>query len=230
MKEFKIQKKFLKEITDFSRKTDFSLYRKLVYNNINDTCSKAFPITKSLLKKRWSELIEEFIKEAEFRTPYLWEIPKEFIEFCKRKKVSEVYNIPFLYDLLEFEWIEIELFNRDIPKEETEFNWNRKLFLSNSSQLKVFNYPVHRIGDIPLEDLKNYKDKYYLILYVSPEDYEVSYFQITQFLYDILNIAGSASMLEIVKKVSKAYSVELKDIIDELENFFLMLCRERILV
>ncbi len=227
MKEFEIQKEFFKNLISGDK---YSIYREIVFNNIDDTCSKAFPIAKSLLKEKWNKLIEDFIRFAEFRTPYLWEIPCEFIDFLKRKKVAEKYGIDFLYDLLRYEWVEIELFNRDLPKGSSEFGWNKKTFLSHTASLEKFEYPVHRIGDLSLGDLKDLKGEYFLIIYTSPEDYEVSYFQITEFLYDILKRLENKTMIEVVEEVSESYNVDLQEIVEDLENFFITLCKEKILI
>ncbi len=227
MKEFEIQREFFKNLISGDK---YSIYREIVFNNIDDTCSKAFPIARSVLKEKWNRLIEDFIRSAEFRTPYLWEIPREFINFLQRKKVAEKYGIEFLYDLLRYEWIEMELFNQDLPKGSSQFGWDKKMFLSHTALLERFEYPVHRIGDLSLDDLKNLRGKYFLIIYTSPKDYEVSYFQITEFLYDILKRSGNKTMIEVVNEVSESYNVDLQEIIEDLENFFITLCKEKILI
>ncbi len=227
MKEFEIQREFFKNLISGDK---YSIYREIVFNNIDDTCSKAFPIARSVLKEKWNMLIEDFIRSAEFRTPYLWEIPREFINFLQRKKVAEKYGIEFLYDLLRYEWIEMELFNQDLPKGSSQFGWDKKMFLSHTALLERFEYSVHRIGDLSLDDLKNLRGKYFLIIYTSPKDYEVSYFQITEFLYDILKRSGNKTMIEVVNEVSESYNVDLQEIIEDLENFFITLCKEKILI
>ena len=227
MKEFEIQKEFIEKVIN---DRNGSIYGKLVFNNIENTCSKAFPIGKSLIKDRWETLIEEFIKNASFSTPYLWEIPKEFIDFCRKKDIGKIIGAEYLYDLLKFEWLEIELFNTDFPNKSSEFSWDKKMFISKTASLQTFEYPVHRLGSLSLDELEHYKGKYYLLLYNSPEDLEISYFEITPFLYEFLSVVGTDTNLSILKKLSEKYGIHYEEILKELEEFLVLLVKEKVLV
>ncbi len=232
MKEFEIQRDFIKSImNDDISDERLKIYKLLVYNNIEDTLTKAFPITKKFLENHWENIVETFIKEHPLNTPYLWELPADFIAFVKAENLPDKYNIPFLLELLEYEWIEIEIFNKDLPENQSEFSWDKRFFLSSTAILKSFQYPVHRLGSITEKDLIKHKGNYHLVIYLSPEDYEVSYIEITDFLYDLLSKISEDKLLKVSTDILNRYNYHPDtEIFSKLENFFKMLIEEKIIV
>ncbi len=203
-----------------------SIYRNLVFNNIEDTCSKAFPIAKLFLNKKWEKLISEFLKKHKFTSPYLWEVPKEFIDFLYTKNFFQ--DKPLLKEIMLYEWIEIELFNEDIPVMESEFSWYRVYRFSNTARLFSFDYPVHRVSE--LENLELHRGKYYLIIYQNPENNNVEYLEITKFLFQILEKINSGKILDITNKVCNLYNMTFESVSEKLKDFFYVLLKNKIIV
>ncbi|RMA97815.1 HvfC/BufC N-terminal domain-containing protein [Hydrogenothermus marinus] len=205
-----------------------SIYQSLVYNNIEDSCAKAFPLTKKILEDKWEKLISDFLKNHKFKSPYLWEVPKEFISFLKNKGIFEEKS--FLYELMLYEWLEIEIFNEDIPSVNREFNWYEKYNFSKTSKLLNFKYPIHKISEIDIKKIEDLKADYFLIIFQNPDTYEIEYLEITPFLYQILDNINSEKLINQVKQVCKSFNINYEDILPKLENFFKMLIKNKILI
>jgi len=229
-RSFEIIEKFYKSVISGENLLNLpedrlSIYKSLVFNNIEDTCSKAFPITKRLLGN-WEDLIKDFLKNYKFTTPYLWEVPKDFINYLK--SVSFFENKYFLYELMIYEWIEIEIFNEDLPVYDGNFNWYEKYRISNSARIFHFHYPVHKISS--LKDIEKLKGDYFLIVYQNPENFEVEYLEITPFLYEILSNLSKEQVIDLSRKLLHKYQVNFEDILAQLEKFFKLLSKNKIII
>ncbi len=126
-----------------------ALYRELFFNNILETLSNAFPVTKPLLGERqWRALCESFFAEHPCHTPYLSRLPGEFVTFIRNR--SEPYPA-WLAELAQWEWTELELFMAPDDHHETDTRPHGPLLdtvprLSSLARLHTFRYPVHEIG------------------------------------------------------------------------------------
>ncbi len=229
-KSFEIMEKFYKSIISRENLLNLpedrlSVYQSLVFNNIEDTCSKAFPIAKTFLKEDWEKLIKNFIKNYKFTTPYLWEVPKDFIKYLE--KINFFKNREFIYDLMIYEWIEIEVFNEDLPAFNEKFNWCEKYRISNSAKILSFKYPVHKINKV--KDIKELKGSYFLIIYQNPENYEIEYLEITPFLYQILERLSENYVIDVAKEIANKYGINFENISNQLEEFFKLLSKNKII-
>lgn len=116
------------------------VYHDLIKNNIEGTLIKGFPLAHALLsQEQWQTVVEDFFLNGHSTSPFLWKLPKAFLSFVKKKKYQKRWNIPFLDELLHFEWIEIELFmQKDIPLKLKK----DLLYLNPEGKLLHYNYPV----------------------------------------------------------------------------------------
>ncbi|MES2121194.1 MAG: putative DNA-binding domain-containing protein [Chlamydiota bacterium] len=123
------------------------VYQNLIRNNIEDTLIKGYPLTYDLLSSdQWNTLVEDFIARGKSTSPFLWKMPEAFYHFAKKHSYQQRWNIPFLEDLLHFEWIEIELFmQKDHPLKPFTRDGDVLsdcLYLNPESKLLHYHYPV----------------------------------------------------------------------------------------
>lgn len=123
-------------------------YRELVYSVVNDTMSNAYPILKNFVsKKEWDDSIQYFFENHKSQTTQIWRLPLEFYEFYVENPFPSARSIPFLNELMFFEWLEIEVF----MMEDLEFlpfskNGNPKTdILIPNPEIKILplQYPIH---------------------------------------------------------------------------------------
>jgi hypothetical protein len=138
-------------------------YRRLVYNIIKDTMKTAFPIARKLIgKKRWKKSVAYFFENHKCETPQVWRLPNEFCEFYEKNPFPFKKEFPFLKELLQYEWLEIEVFMmEDLPIENFNEEYSsKKDILVPNPEIKILplQYPVHtkNVKQITEEDKGQY--------------------------------------------------------------------------
>jgi hypothetical protein len=150
-------------------------YRRLVFNIGIDTIETAYPITYRFLPDEiWDKLVYEFYAEHKCQTPQVWRMPLEFYEYCVEKDIQGKMNLPFLNDLLYFEWLELEVHTMDdipYPSFDTEGDLlNNLLAINPEHKLVKFTYPVHILAATELEGKAG---NYFLLMYREKESGKV---------------------------------------------------------
>ncbi len=85
-------------------------YRRLFFSVIKNNIFQAFPIAAEVLgKKQLTSMIDEFFSLHNAQTSQVWKLPGEFYEFAKTGNWNEKFKMPWLTDLLLFEWVEIKV-------------------------------------------------------------------------------------------------------------------------
>ena len=86
-------------------------YRRLVYNIIEGTILRAFPLTKKLLgEDNLITCIDHFFSSYKCQSTEVWKLPFEFYEYYSENEWPIKFEFPFLKELLYYEWLEIEIF------------------------------------------------------------------------------------------------------------------------
>ncbi len=142
-------------------------YRRLVFNNVLESLTSAYPLSRKLLKrKQWEELIHRFFSTYKVQHPQIWMMPLEFKDYILTSEETLTESFAFLPDLLMLEWMEIEVFmmpdilyTKDKPAEHYKLNPEIRLL--------TLKYPVHlkKARKIVTED----KGTYYVLLHRHPE-------------------------------------------------------------
>jgi hypothetical protein len=146
-------------------------YRRLVYNIINDSLQSAYPITYQFLgDEKWSLLVDEFFSNHPCQSPQVWWMPREFYEYLLEVKHPLIVKYDFLPDLLQMEWLEVELFMMEdqiVSFENKPKSTRNKLVLNPEYRLIHFSYPVHlkKTSGISPSD----KSDYFLVMHREPE-------------------------------------------------------------
>ncbi|MDX1828345.1 MAG: putative DNA-binding domain-containing protein [Lutibacter sp.] len=133
-------------------------YRRLVFNNVYDSITSAYPITKKLFgKKKWKKVVNRFFSSQKIQSSQIWYMPKEFKDYVISHENKLLNKYAFLADLLQFEWLEIEVFM--MPDEIIEYLTETNLYYINPEiRLIKTTYPIHlkKAKNITEEDKGNY--------------------------------------------------------------------------
>lgn len=163
-------------------------YRRLIYNIIDDAIESAYPIAKSYINEvHWETMIDEFILEHKCQHPQIMRMPGEFIDFIEEKGYSKKYNLPFLSDLLNFEWVEVIVHTMKDVKIQ-EFNTkgdfsNSRLVFSPYIELLQLEYPIHQLRKT---DIESAKGNYFILVY-RQENGTVQYLELNQLTFFIVS-------------------------------------------
>lgn len=177
-------------------------YRRLVFNITNNALKQAYPVAYRLLStEQWESLVADFFENHDAQEYRIWLMPKEFYLFVKEKKYYKTFDIPFLNDLLLFEWIEIEVHtmsDEKFPEFKTEGDlWNDVFVLNPEYKLLELQYPVHtkKTNAITKDD----KAYYYLLVYREFNNMSVQFMNLPiLFAYVIEQIEEGFCLKEII--------------------------------
>lgn len=152
-------------------------YRRLISNVVKDTLHTAFPITVAALEEsQWAELVQDFFTEGIPQTPQVWKLPLEFYEFHAGRETGRKMDLPFLDDLLYFEWMEIEIHtmpDRPYPDFESKGDlFQDRLVFNPEYEIVQLDYPIHTH---PVSEALHMKGNHFALLYRLPETGHVQF-------------------------------------------------------
>ena len=140
-------------------------YRRLVFNLIYSTLSTAYPISRKLIDSQWKELVNRFFSTYDCQNYQVWRMPKEFLNYVLEKEKDILKSLPYLNDLLLFEWVEIELYSEEdkkLKKFSKKGNWSENsIVLNPHHQILKLDYPVYTKE---YSTMHNAKGVYYLLV------------------------------------------------------------------
>ncbi len=185
-------------------------YRRLVYNVVKDSLESAYPIAFSFFDKSvWEEMTYQFFSEHACQTPQVWKLPFEFYEFAVEQDFAERYKVPFLNDLLYFEWLEVEIYMMEdisYPNHIIIGDWFKdQIILNPEHKLVRLSYPVHLNN--PNKILEDQKGDYFLLLFREKDTGKVQF------------ITLSVLFTFLIEKIIEAEKT-LEDIIVDIIYFF----------
>ena len=162
-------------------------YRRLVFNVVLGIMQQAFPIAqKAIGKDSFKALVNEFFKSHNCQTPQVWNLP---LEFCNWFKISNQVdlNLPYLSELLYFEWLEIEVHTQKDTSTEVlmPFQGNSTCHLRLNPYFKsiILNYPYHKFAP---EEWLNHKGEYPMVIYRGISDFKVHFMAVSKFGFGVL--------------------------------------------
>lgn len=163
-------------------------YRRLIYNIIDDALENAYPITRKQLNNvQWKQVVDEFVKEHPCQNPQLYLMPGELIDFAVKKDYATQFNIPYLIDMLNFEWVEVivhAMKDEEIANHNTQGDFlNSSLYFTPYFQLISLSYPIHKLKTTDITDLNA---TYFLLVYRQPNG-TVQYTELNKLTTHLIN-------------------------------------------
>lgn len=152
-------------------------YRRLVFNIIQDNIESAYPIAYKYLETEvWNELVYDFFSKHECQSYQVWMLPKEFMAFVIENNYQEKHKLPFLNDLLAFEWAEMELYNTtDIPYKYGDVNgdiFKSHIRFNPEHLILPLKFPVHMLPPAKALELKG---NYFVLLFREKESGKIQF-------------------------------------------------------
>lgn len=158
-----------------------SHYRRLVFNIIQDSLETSYPIAyKYIDDSVWNKMVFEFFKESKCKAAQIWQMPGEFRDFALLRAYDEKHELPFLNDLLSFEWAETVVFNIEdmaTPPFNLEGDLlNESIVFNPEHQILPLQYPVHLMKPTEAKDKKG---QYFVLVYREHESGKVQFMDLS---------------------------------------------------
>ena len=86
------------------------IYRDLFYNNVQSTLSSAFPVFRKICDEAiWQNTVQAFFESSRCESPYLRDVPEDFVSFLQDTPCELTNHYPFALELIHYEWVELAL-------------------------------------------------------------------------------------------------------------------------
>jgi hypothetical protein len=186
-------------------------YRRLVFNVVKNTINQAYPVTREIINHdRWIEMVDAFFREHDCKTPKVWQLPFEFYEYVKNEDFASRLDIPWLNDLLYFEWTEIEV--HTMPDEEIPPFCKEgdllidPMVINPEHRIIRLEYPVHRISAPATIDKQG---NYFVMAFREPETGRVKFIDLTVLHVFAINkvLLTMSPLARIVKDIKEQFLI-----------------------
>jgi uncharacterized protein len=191
-------------------------YRRLVYNIIDDILESAFPLFFEYANdEMWDEMVNDFFSNHNCQTPQVWKVPGEFYEYAIEKDWSEKYKIPFLEDLLLFEWIEMDIHTMKdevFPEYKTEGDWVKEIVVLNPEyRILTTKYPVHTTPPVQINETN--AGQYFILIFRQPETGSIQFLDISVlYALAIEKVEEEKTLTQVVDELQTVFSFPDKNV------------------
>ncbi len=156
-------------------------YRRLVFSVIEENIEAAFPIAfKYIDAEKWTVMLNDFFRNHKCQSYQVWQIAGEFYEYALAENFAEKFQLPFLNDLLKFEWEEMVIYNmEDISPKPYQIigdTLNDLLIVNPEHKLLQLKYPIHLYNPVTAKEKMG---NYFILLYREYETGRVQFIDIS---------------------------------------------------
>ncbi|WP_419774270.1 putative DNA-binding domain-containing protein [Halarcobacter sp.] len=202
-----IQERFLDNLltqTDEVENSSVAVYQKLVYMRYHEVIKNSFPLFIDLVdEKTLVSSIKAFMKDTP-ETPFVWQMANDYRKFVKKNKLFD--DKKYIYELLYYDWIEIELYMKEYKeKKKKKFSYKNSYKLSKSARIKRFKY------DLINKDFASKRENF-LVIYYDFETDDIVYREINPIIYYLLKSLNKKQTIgNTLKKLCKENDIDFKE-------------------
>jgi len=128
------------------------IYRQLFFGNVSQLLSRTFPVLSRILgEPGWDNLVRDYFARHEAHTPLFLEMPREFLRYLEVERGAVDGDLPFMYELAHYEWVELALSIEEAEPELGGVDAEGDLLdgrpeISPLVWSLQYRFPVHRIS------------------------------------------------------------------------------------
>ncbi len=192
----------------------FALYHTHLKSKMSSFLSSCFPLTQEALGTLcWENKIADFLATRSTPDGFVLSLSHPFYHYLLNCKENQHY--PYLKDLLQFEYLLIELFYMEdllFPSFQTDGNRLESFLVFNPEhRLLHLEYPVFRQKGVALAQSQG---SYYLLMYRHPVSFEVELMELSALYFSALSkmITQPSSLLVSMKQAADCLHLSLEDL------------------
>jgi hypothetical protein len=194
----------------------FLVYRSLVHNRVRNTIRDFIARTAARLGlERLSADVADFMAERAIASPYLRDVPEEFVEFALPRWRDDPSLPPYVGDLARHELLQYSVLNDprggDAPTGEP-VALDRPLRFDGAVRLLEYAYAVHRLPH-DVEDRSEPERMRTFMLAYRDAEHKVRYLELTELAAAILRqlVGQRAAVADGLRAACAELGVELSD-------------------
>lgn len=171
------------------------VYRELFFNNVESFMSDCYPVLHEVLgEERWHRFVYDYFRNHQAKTPLFPVMPSELLDYLENEFEPEAGDPPFMLELAQYEWMEMELATSDTEADFSLINANGDLLegipvMTPLAAPMSYQYPVHQISadNQPVEAPET---PTYLLVYRDRQDI-VGFTEINALTYRLLQLIAA---------------------------------------
>jgi len=197
------------------------VYAQLVQYRFEEVITKAFPLlTREVDTTLLNKAIVAFMHQGT-QSPYIWEVPRYFWEF---EKEHHLINLPFVDDLMWYEWIEVELMMATYaPPPKEPFSWENAWYLDESVRIRKLHYRV-------FESAFTQQSPCFFIAWFDHTSRITCYKEVAEVIYRLLELLTCKPWHESLACLAHEADVSVEVLQTYLNEAMLSLCEEGIII
>ncbi|MCP4969280.1 MAG: hypothetical protein GY932_01650 [Arcobacter sp.] len=200
-----------------------NVYQKLVYTRYEEVIKNSLPLFLDFISENeLKDSILKFMKDTPY-TPFVWKIPNDYRKYAKKNKIFD--NKKYIYELMYFDWVEIEIYMKEYKLEELDnFAYENTYRLSKSARIKKSKFDI--IG----KDYESKRENYSIIYYDFEKD-DVIYREINPLIYFLIKNTNKKESLYItLEKICIENEIDINEALIILKEPLEDLYRQRVFV
>lgn len=187
------------------------LYARLIGYGHSDVLSSIYPYCEKVLNRSWENTLKRYVQAFPPDHFHLNSSAKKFPLFLKEQCPELMEKFPYLAELADYEWLEMELLEVDTAinvTEKTALNdpqvfVSRGPLINQTLQIRTYEYPIQEIVDL-IEDGKGFRKKFrpkqsHVAMYRDPYSHRVRIVDIDDNARIILTEADNCSYADLAK-------------------------------
>lgn len=189
----------------------YQTYRSLVFESMLDVLQNICPVARGILSEdEWKQVFWDFLRKAPPKSVVLRKLPYEASQYLKANPHPLSDRYPWLGELMEYEYLEVEL--RFAP-EDHEKTPPGKLRLNPASALGLYTWPVHYISEDKHDPSTLPQAQYALFLWRHPESLEISFMEINPLVMALIQELQKAPQApqDLLEKVGELMEIETSE-------------------
>lgn len=172
-----------------------AVYEEIVFNNLFESVSACFPITRSMLgESTWLNLVRAFMREYAANSPLFRSIPEQFLHYLNLPENNLTVALPsYFSSLCHYEWVELHIASFPADSTGTKSTESENISdvdLANerprftpAMMLLEYDYAVHKISPSHLPEQKSTQ----LLVYRNRDD-QVQFMELNAVTYRLISL------------------------------------------
>lgn len=212
------------------------LYARLIGYGHSDVLSSIYPYCEKVLNRSWEKTLKKYVLMCPPDHFHLNSSARRFPQFLTEHCSDLLEKFPYLAELADYEWLEMEILEVDttiVTTEKTPLTDPQAFvtlgpIVNPTLQVRTYEYPIQNIVEL-IEDGKGFRKKFrpeksHVAMYRDPFSHKARIVELDDNARILLSEAGISSFGDLAKRVvelnpDRDPQASVTDVIELIEQF-----------